>query len=621
MISARTAERIGRLRVTAHRLTRALGLVWSAAPRLTLAWAGLIVIQAVLPVASVFLTRLLIDSVTATVAAGGTWPAMQQSLFYAGALAATLVTAQSLGVAGSWVRTAQAELVQDHLRTLVLRTSYAADLAFYESAEYHDHLERARSDASRRPLALLESGGSLVQNTITLVGMAALVAPYGWWVPTALAVSTLPALVVVVMFNRRFHDWWERTTADRRWATYHDWVLTYSEFAAEIRLFDLGHHFIEGYRRLRSRLRGERLALLRRENLATVGASLFALLVAGGAMIWMLLRVLRGLLTLGDLVLFYQAFDRGQSLMRSLLGNVGQIYANSLFLENLFEFLDLRPTIRDPDAPVPVPAGLTDGIRFRSITFTYPGAETTALDAFDLHVPAGGIVALVGSNGAGKSTVLKLLCRFYDPESGGVELDGIDLRRFALSDLRRALTVLFQDPVPYHASFRQNIAYGDLALDPATSRIEAAARAAGADEVAARLPRGYDTMLGKWFAYGSQLSGGEWQRIALARAFLRESPLLVLDEPTSFMDSWAEAEFLDRFRSLAAGRTSLIVTHRFTVAMRADIVHVMERGRIVESGSPAALLESGGRFAQSWQVQVHSGEERSSTIVDRESEV
>jgi ATP-binding cassette subfamily B protein len=299
--------------------------------------------------------------------------------------------------------------------------------------------------------------------------------------------------------------------------------------------------------------------------------------------------------------------------MRSLLGNVGQIYANSLFLENLFEFLDLRPSIKDPPAPEPFPTRLSDGIHFREVTFRYPGTEAVALDAFDLHVPAGAVVALVGSNGAGKSTVLKLLCRFYDPDEGAVQLDGIDLRQFSVGDLRRALTVLFQNPVPYHATFRQNIAYGDLSLDPASARLEAAARAAGADSIAARLPSGYDTMLGKWFAYGTQLSGGEWQRVALARAFLRESLLLVLDEPTSFMDSWAEAEFLDRFRTLAAGRTSLIVTHRFTVAMRADIIHVMERGRIVESGSPASLLERGGRFAESWHAQVRSGSEGSIT--------
>jgi ATP-binding cassette subfamily B protein len=303
-------------------------------------------------------------------------------------------------------------------------------------------------------------------------------------------------------------------------------------------------------------------------------------------------------------VLFYAAFQRGQGLLRALLGDLEQLYSNTLFLGSLFEFLALEPAIADPARPTPAPAALRQGIRFRDITFHYPGSARAALERFDMHVPAGQVVAIVGTNGAGKSTLVKLLCRLYDPESGTVELDGVDIRELALDDLRRQISVLFQSPVPYHAGVAENIAMGDLAAAPDAAAIETAARGAGAHEIAMRLPQGYDTLLGKWFADGAELSGGEWQRIALARAFLRRSQIVVLDEPTSFMDSWAEAEWLERFRALVAGRTALMITHRFTTAMCADLIYVLRDGRIVESGSHHELVERGGFYAQSWEAQL-----------------
>jgi ATP-binding cassette subfamily B protein len=242
------------------------------------------------------------------------------------------------------------------------------------------------------------------------------------------------------------------------------------------------------------------------------------------------------------------------------------------------------------------------------VSFGYPDTNVKALADFDMMVPSGKIVAIVGPNGAGKSTLVKLLCRFYDPDGGKIEIDGIDLKEIPTEDLRRLITVLFQQPLHYSTTLRENIQYGDLELNPSDVEIQAAINAAGAEEIVARLPDGQETLLGRWFAGGTELSVGEWQRIALARAFLRRAPIIILDEPTSALDPWAEADWLQRFRQLAHERTSIIITHRFTTAMHADVIHVMRHGQIAESGSHHSLIEQNGFYAESWSRQMMSAE-------------
>jgi ATP-binding cassette subfamily B protein len=317
-------------------------------------------------------------------------------------------------------------------------------------------------------------------------------------------------------------------------------------------------------------------------------------------MIW---RTVQGALTLGDLVLAYQAFQQGQGLIRALLGSVNQLYAAVLFLGSLFDFLTLRPEVVSPAVPAPLPVPLRTGIRFEGVTFRYPRSDRTTLADLDLEIPAGRIVAILGANGAGKSTLVKLLCRFYDPQAGRITVDGIDLRHVDVDMLRRSISAVFQAPIRYAATAAENIAFGDVEQPMSASRITAAAVAAGAHETIQRLPEGYATKLGTLFAGGTDLSVGEWQRIALARAVLREAPIWLLDEPTSATDSWAEAEWLDRLRALAQGRTTLIITHRLSTAVRADVIHVMADGRIVESGTHDELLARHGQYAASWAAQ------------------
>lgn len=574
------------------------------APRWTVAWVLVTLIQGILPVAPVYLVRLLVNRLVAAKASGATLESLVPALLIAAVIAVILILQQVSQSVADWVRTAVSEIVQDHISGLVHAKSIEVDVGLYESADYYDRLHRAASEAKTRALTLLESFGALTRNAVTLLGMVVVLLPYGVWLPLVLILSTIPAFYVVLRYNVRYHAWWEKTTSDRRLAEYDDTVLTHPSAVAELRLFDLGPHYALAYQLLRRRLRGERLSLSRDQNAARLLAGALVLAVTAATMGYMGLRVMRGALTLGDLALFYQAFNQGQGLLRSLLGNVGDIYGSSFFLGNLFEFLALKPEVVDPPVPAKIGAAPVHSIRFRNVTFRYPGSERAALQDFNLDIPAGRTTAIVGANGAGKSTLIKLICRFYDPEAGTVEWDDSDLRDLSLAELRRRITVLFQFPMTYCATAAQNIAMGDMAAESTGADIEAAARAAGAHEIITRLPHGYNTLLGRAFVDGTDLSGGEWQRVALARAFLRQAPVVILDEPTSFMDSWAEAEWLERFRELTARRTVLIITHRFTTAKYADVIHVMQDGQVVESGRHDDLVAWDGLYAKSWTRQM-----------------
>ena len=584
-------------------------MIWTATRTWTLVWGVLLLLQGLLPAANVYLTKVLVDALTAAVGAGIAWESVRTVLLPAVLMGGVLLLTQIIQEVLGWVRTGQAEYMQDYIKERIHAQAAVVDLEFFETPEYFDQMERANQEANPRIRSLLENVGSLFRNTTTLLAIAALLIPYGIWVPLALLLSTLPAFAVVVWYNRHHHTWWKDTTEKRRWVGYFDAVLTLPYYAAEVRIFTLNAVFQQAYGSLREELRDGRLRLMRKRSLAALVAGSLALLVSGGAMAWMMWGALQGRATLGDIALFYQAFNQGQGLMRTLLGNIGQLYGDLLFLEHLFHFLDLRPKLQQTENPVSVPEDLRVGIEIEDVSFRYPGSDQLALKDFSLSIPAGKTIAIVGPNGAGKSTLIKLLCRFYDPVAGRVTLDGVDYRDLDRDELWRRLTILFQIHVNYAGPVRGSIEIGDIEADHTPERLAEAARLGMADELIEKMPHGFDTILHKQFTGGIDLSGGEWQRLALARAFYRPAPIVILDEPTSYMDSWTETRWLDRFFECVRDRTAIIVTHRFSTAIRADLIYVMNEGKVVESGSHEELLALNGFYASSWRAQMQASDD------------
>lgn len=596
-----------RIRESLGNLRRALALVWESSRRWTIASLTIALLQGLLPIIILFLTGAMIDAIGGLISTSmaGQTPSVNLSDVLGLIVLIGVVTfiSLALGSIASVVREGQSLTVAEHVMRTIHAKSIAADLEYYESAQYHNRLHRVQQTAPFRPQQIVDNLLQVARDGFTLVGITGLLVSLNALTPLILFASTFPMVLVRLRFARLMFEWQQRSAETERRITYYNYVLTHEVYAKELRLFDLGKTFLDRYGALRERLRFERLSLVRRRAFSEILVQLLSVIALFTAFALVANDAIRAVITIGELVIAFQAFQRGQSAFQGLLASFTNLYESNLFLKDYNDFLALEPHVSSPERPAALPPVLREGIRFENVSFSYARSDAPVLESIDLTIKPGEIVALVGENGAGKTTLIKLLCRLYDPVGGRITLDGTDLRDFDVTDLRRMITVLFQDFNIYQLTAWENIWLSDVHHPPVRDDIVEAARASGADHFINKWAQGYDTQLGNWFTGGHDLSLGQWQKIALARAFLRDTRLIVLDEPTSSLDVMAEHDIFERFRTIAAGRAGIIISHRLSTIRMAHRVYVLDGGRIAECGTHDELIMRDGIYAKLFRTQ------------------
>ena len=587
----------------ALRLDRAVLFVWEAGPGWTIASLALVLLQGVLPLLALYVMKLIVDAVIFAMTAPDKTVAFRHVVLFIGfAIGIALLNALCQMISGL-VKEAQALEVSDYIYNILHSKSIEVDLEYYENPQYFDTLHRAQHEGPFRPTSIVNNLVQLGQSGISLVAMAGLLFSFHWGVAVVLFAAAVPGIIVRLRYSGKLFRWQRDRTPMERRADYFNWMLTGGTHAKEIRLFGLGDIFISRFSDLRTKLRQEQFEISRKRSVADLGAQAAATLAVFSCFGFIAYRTVQGGITLGDMVMYFGAFQRGLGYLRQLLGNLAGLYEDNLFISNFYEFLDLEPKVKEPLHPSPVPRPMKQGIVLDHVNFKYPSGSREVLKDISLSIGPDEVVALVGENGSGKTTLIKLLCRLYDPLGGTITLDGIDLRQFETTALRREISIIFQDYVQYHMTARENIWFGNIELSPDSEEIKAAAKRAGADNLISSLPKEYETILGKWFEDGEELSIGQWQKVALARAFLRESQLIVLDEPTSSLDVKTEYEVFKRFRKLREGRAAVLISHRFSTVRMADRIFVFHEGKIIESGSHEELVRYGGKYANLFEKQ------------------
>jgi ATP-binding cassette subfamily B protein len=580
-----------------------LKIVWESGP--VVVALGLIfrLIVAVLPVALLWITKIIIDAIVHAVSSHQPVSPRFWWLVVAEFGVAIFLSILSRGI--DYLDSLLADKYTRHVSIAVMKHASELDLIAYEDPVFYDRLERARVQATDR-LGMIQSIGRLVQQMITAVTMSVTIVVYSPWLLLLLIAGVLPAFLGESHFAFLGYAKNFRQTPIKRQLDYLRLLGGSKEAAKELKLFGLSRFLTNRFADLSNQIYGEDVSLARRRLIAGVGLSVIGTLGYYSAYAWVIWRTLAGALSIGTLTLLAGAIQQASLNIQQVFSTLAGIADQALFLTDLLAFFEMQPTIRSKPNALPAPRPIRRGFEFRDVSFSYPGTERLVLNRLNFHLHPGERVALIGENGEGKTTIVKLITRLYDPTEGQVLLDGIDLREYDLEDLYREIGVIFQDFMRYEMTARENIASGLIAQVDDLALLKTAARKSLADQVIERLPKNYEQMLGRRFEGGVDLSGGEWQKVALARAYLRNAQLLILDEPTAALDARSEFEVFRRFAELTEGKMALFISHRFSTVRMADRIVVLEKGRIAEEGTHEQLSMLGGRYAEMFELQAAS---------------
>jgi ATP-binding cassette subfamily B protein len=591
------------LRAVGRALRAVPELLWDSERRLSLALFAFQTVQVLVPLAQLWVAKLIIDRLVSALRQPDPLSATSGVVGLAAiALGLAIVGLAAREIVG-YQRQVLAERLVGHISARILAHAQKLDLETLERPEFYDHLRRVEESAFYRPANLLFQLLTVVQGVVTLLITAIILARLQPLVLPLLLLAGIPYALVQSGAAVQFFTLSMDQTPETRRARYFSHLLSTDSGAKEIRVFALGDYLLNRYRAI---LRGHegRIAKFARDRaVRSVLSSLLPAVVFAIVLGFLALQALHKNITVGDLTLYLGLVLRSQDMLQQMMLSLSNIVENSLFLDDYQAFLALEPTIRPKADGRPPPTPIRRGVRLEAVSYRYPGASRDALKEVSLELNPGETVAIVGENGAGKTTLVKMLTRLYDPSAGNITVDGQDLRELDPESWRQQIAVIFQDFIQYYLTAAENIGFGQILELDDEARIRAAANRGGADHVIERLPSQYQTVLGRWFDEGVQLSGGEWQRIALARAFMRDSPILVLDEPTSSLDARAESEIFQQFREHTRDRIVVLISHRFSTVRVADRIYVLDEGRVIESGSHDDLIRDGGRYAELFHLQ------------------
>jgi ATP-binding cassette subfamily B protein len=582
---------------------KAVKLVWQTSPWATAGLGFLTLGGALLPASQAWVGKLIVDGVVASIQRGADAERIKTVFVYLVLELALFLMSTGLNQARRLIQQLIQLQLANRIRGEIIHKALTLDLAFFEHPDFYDRLQNARRESGYKPVDLIDDTFSVVQSTITLVSFAVLLLRFSPWLVVILLLTSIPAFVAETRFSEEGFRLLTRRAPESRQINYLARLLTEDSSAKEVKLFNLGDTLLARYMNLFEKFFQEDKSLALRRAVAGFSLGVIATLGFYGSYAWIVWHTVQGKISLGDMTLYLSIFRQGQSTFQAILSAVGSIYQNNLFMANLFDFLGLKPAMSIAVQRQRLPLPLRTGIEFRGVGFRYAESADWALRDIDLAIRPGEKIALVGPNGAGKTTLIKLLSRLYDPTAGAILIDGIDIRALDPLELRQRIGIIFQDFVRYHLPARENIGFGQIEALHRLDQIIEAARKSGAHPIIESLPDGYQTMLGRWFHGGHELSVGQWQKIALARGFMRDAEILVWDEPTASLDAETEYEIFRRFQELTDGKMAILISHRFSTVRMADRIVVIQEGRIAEIGTHQELLDQRAIYAHLFSMQ------------------